>query len=85
MLYLVELHYSRDMRDPLLTYFDEHGVTPDQPGVSVVEGWVATEDFIAYLIVKADSSAHLEMAVRSLEKFGRVTHRHVTSIEDLSQ
>jgi len=85
MLHLVELHYSRETRDALLMYFDEHGVTPDQPGISVVEGWVATEDFIAYLIVKADSAAHLDAAVQKLRQFGQVTHRHVTSIEDLAQ
>ena len=85
MLHLVELHYSRETRPALLEYFDEHGVTPGQPGVSVLNGWVATVDFIAYLIVKADSVANLEIAVGRLSQFGQVTHRHVVNLEDLAQ
>ncbi len=85
MLHLVELHYSRETRPALLEYFDEHGVTPGQPGVSVLNGWVATVDFIAYLIVKADSVANLEIAVGRLSQFGQVTHRHVVNLEDLAK
>ena len=85
MLHLVELHYSRETRPALLEYFDEHGVTPAQPGVSVIAGWVATEEFIAYLIVKADAAANLDVAAERLSQFGQVTHRHVVSLEDLAK
>ena len=85
MLHLVELHYSRETRPALLEYFDEHGVTSGQPGVSVLSGWVATEQFIACLIVKADSVAHLDGAVGHLSQFGQVTHRHVVNVEDLAK
>ncbi len=85
MLHLVELHYSRNSRPALLEYFDEHGVTSGQPGVSVLGGWVATEVFIAYLIVKADSVTNLETAVGRLSQFGQVTHRHVVNLEDLAK
>jgi hypothetical protein len=53
--------------------------------VSVLCGWVATEEFIAYLIVKADSAVNLETAVERLSQFGRVTHRHVVNLEDLAK
>ena len=85
MLHLVELHYSRETRPALLEYFDQHGVTAAQPGVSVISGWVATEEFITYLIVKADSAANLEVAAGGLTQFGQVTHRHVVSLEDLAK
>ena len=85
MLYLVEIRYSRETRPALLNYFDEHGVTPARPGVSVVNGWVATEDFTAYLIVKADSVVNLDAAAKGLSQFGQVTRRHVVSLDDLAR
>lgn len=85
MLYQVELRYSRETRPALLDYFDEHGVTPAQSGVSVVNGWVATEEFTAYLIVKSDSVANLDAAAKNLSQFGIVTHRHVVSLDDLAK
>jgi hypothetical protein len=83
MLYMVELTYSREQRDAALGYFWEHGLTGYESKVTVKGAWVATQDRIAYALVDAADPDEMSKACVSLEQFGEVSHRRVTSADQI--
>ena len=83
MHYMVELHYSHEHRDAALDYFWEHGSTHYEGKVTVNGAWVATQDMIAYALVDAAEPDDVSKACEPLAKYGHVSFRHVTSVDEI--
>jgi hypothetical protein len=83
MLYMIELHYSREHRDATLRYFWEHGSTHYEGKVTLTGAWVATQDLIAYALVDAADPDKIAEACAPLAQFGDVSFRHVTSVDEI--
>jgi hypothetical protein len=83
MQYMVEWSYTKDHRDAALAYFLEHGATHYEARVTVKDAWFATQDMIAYALVEGEDGEAVAEACASLEKFGEVSYRRVTSSEEL--
>ena len=83
MQFMVELHYSQEHRTDALRYFWEHGFTHHGAEVTVEGVWVATEDLVAYAIVKGQEVSEVEKACAALASFGDVVIRRVTDSDVL--
>ncbi|MDH3717620.1 MAG: hypothetical protein OES79_05805 [Planctomycetota bacterium] len=81
MLYMVELHYRPEQRDEALKYFQAHGLTHYEGGVSIKDAWVATRDHIAYVVASSNDAARLEQSCEPLSGFGTLTIRPVTDMD----
>ena len=83
MLYMVQLHYSNEQRDAALRYFLEHGAIGYEGKVTLLDAWVATDQHVAYAIVKAERREEIDKACAPLEQFGEVKCNAVTSADQL--
>ena len=83
MLYMVELQVSQEHRDAAMRYFWEHGSTHYEGMVTVKGAWVATSEHVAYVLVTLEDPARLESACEPLLRFGTVTTRHVTDVDEI--
>lgn len=83
MLYMIELHYSDQKRDGALEYFWKHGTNNYEGKMSVKSLWVASQDQIAYALVKGRDSAEVDKAASPLSQFGKVLVRSVVSSDEL--
>ena len=83
MRFMVELHYVSEHRDDARQYLWEHGLTHHDADVSVGGIWIATDDLVAYALVKADQESQVEKACAPLSAFGDTVIRRVTDAEEL--
>ena len=83
MHFMVELHYQKQHREAALKYFWEHGTTHYDAHVTVQEGWVATQDRIAYVLVEGDNADAVAVACEPMNEFGNVSFRVVTSFDEM--
>ena len=83
MLFMVELHYELEHRDEALSYFWEHGSTHYFGHVVVESAWVASQERVAYAVVRADGREELSNACEPLERFGKCHIREVMNVHQL--
>ena len=83
MLYMIEIHYTRQRRADMLEYFWQHGSTHYEGKVTIQGAWVATQDQFAYALVNADDDQEVEKACAPWREFGEVTIRQVTSSDEI--
>ena len=83
MLFMVQIEYTREQRDDLFAYFENHGVTGYSLGVELSGAWVAPEDRVAFALVKVANVVAFETERGRLTQFGNVTSRHVLNAEDI--
>jgi hypothetical protein len=83
MLYMVEFRYAREQRDEALEYFWKHGATHYEGNVTLEGAWVATQDLVAYAVVKAADENEMVKACAPLGQFGEVQYRLVTGVEEI--
>ena len=83
MLYMIELHYSPEHRDAALRYFLDHGTTHYEGKVTLQDGWVATKDCVAYMLVRTNDVEEVDKACEPLKQFGEIYYRPVTSTDEI--
>ncbi len=83
MLYMIELHYAPEHREAALRYFLDHGSTHYEGKVTLQNGWVATKDCVAYVLVRANGDEEVDKACVPLREFGKIYYRHVTSTDEI--
>ncbi len=83
MLYMIELRYPVEQRDQALRYFLQHGTIGYDGKVTLTGAWVATQDHVAYAVVASNDPDEMAKACAPLEKFGEVSFRPVTSVDQL--
>ena len=64
MLYMVELRYQPEQRDPLLHHFETHGLTHHGWGVVIKGAWVAKAR-IVYLVVESRRESEFDKACQT--------------------
>ncbi len=83
MLYMIELHYSKEHRENALHYFLDHGAMNYDGKITLQRGWVATKDQVAYMLVRTRGSAEVKKACEPLKEFGEIFFRQVTSTDEI--
>ncbi len=83
MLFMVEVQYQRQTREAALSYFESHGVTGYGDGLSVEYLWVASNDCLAYVVVRAETLALVEQACQPLRELAEIHIRHIVGMDDL--
>ncbi len=83
MLYMIEIRYTHEHRTGMLEYFWQHGTTHYEGKVTIQGAWVATQEHVAYALVKSSDDQEVEKACAPLREFGDVTIRQVTSSDEI--
>ncbi len=82
MLFMVEVRYRRETRDEAFNYFEQHGVSGYQAGLTVEALWVASSDFLAYAVVRADDHAAVEHVIQDLKPLAEVQIRPIVGMDE---
>lgn len=83
MLFMIELHYTPEHRDAALGYFLDHGSTHYEGKVTLENGWVATRDGVAYVLVRTGHADEVDKACEPLRSFGEIYYHQVTSTDEI--
>ena len=83
MHFMVELRYRKEHRETALKYFWEHGATQYEGHITLKEGWAATQDQIAYVLVEGEDKDAVAAACEPMKEFGDVSFRVVTSFDEM--
>ena len=83
MLFMIELHYASEHRESAMRYFLDHGSTHYEGKITLENGWVATRDGVAYVLVRTRHEEEVDKACEPLRTFGKIYYRQVTSTDEI--
>lgn len=83
MLFMLRIVFREDQQDPLLAYFDEHGLTRYEAGVELRGAWASREMRTVYVVAEAKDAAQFDTAIQDLDRFGELEFDRVTDVFQL--